>query len=315
MAASWSSVSKTVITVPERCLLNFDKDGSEWVICAYFSGDARMIDVIEKGKSPHVVTGALISGASEELILKEHKVIETMTDPFRIEEIRREHVPEIFKGDFRFLPRIFSIRQMGKKCNHALNFMMEEREFSYQTEMDERDCKKIVRLYRYEAYPNLPLWWNAVIRELKDNDRTLTNPFGRKRRFLGEWGRQLHKEAIAHLAQSTNVDMVNEGMEKSYYDSKVVAIMDLLAQVHDSLLWQAIIKDWKRVAEAAIRVRRHMEPLISYGGREFRVQTEMKIGRTWGNMKEVKLHNDVDKLAKDMRQAWESLTNVKQKAA
>lgn len=303
----------TDTSVPERALLNFDKAGAEWVIVAYFCGDARMIEVVETGQSPHVVTGGLISGASEEIILAEHKLLGGMTDAIRIEEIRRESLPQIFKEELRFLPRIFSIRQMGKKCNHALNYMMKEREFSYQTEMEERDCKKVIQLY-LRGYPNIQLWWQSVIRELKDNDRTLVNPFGLKRRFLDEWGNELFKQAIAHLPQSTNVNMVNLGLKKSYMDDSITDITDFLQQGHDSILTQMIIKDWKKVARTCLKIRDNLEPTIEYGGRDFKVGTECKIGKTWGTMKEVKLTNDIDKLAKELRVTWEALNNGKKAA-
>jgi DNA polymerase I-like protein with 3'-5' exonuclease and polymerase domains len=293
----------------KRCLINFDKAGAEWVIVAHMSQDARMLDVIKSGRSPHTVTGSLITGAPEEVVEKEDKILKTTTDPILIEQMRREHMPELFKMNLLFLPRIFSIRQCGKKSNHGLNYWMQKREFAYQTEMEERDCQRVIDLYTKRAYANIPLWWEAVKRELQNNDRVLLNPFGRKRRFLGEWNRDLWKAAIAHLPQSTNVDMVNQAMKLCFRDDWLMDFIDHILQNHDSILFQAPIEtrdDWLYNAHAALKIKKYMEPIVRYGAIEpFRVGTDMKIGPTWGDMAEVKLIKDVDLLAKKMREGYE----------
>lgn len=298
----------------QRMLVEFDKAGAEWVIVAYCAGDPRMIEVVESGQSPHEVTGNLITGAPIELIQKERKIIGEMTDAVTIDELRRAHLPEMFEIPLLFFPRIFSIRQMAKKSNHGLNYMMGAREFSYQTEMEERDCKKIIDLYTRRAYPNIPLWWESIKRELKNNDRVVMNCFGRKRRFLEAWGADLWKQAIAHVPQSTNVDMLNGGMIACYNDDKLMEIWDLLEQVHDSLLMQVVVGDWKRIAADAMKIDKYLTPLCVYGGREFRVATEMKVGKSWGHMQSVKLTRDLDKFAADLRRTWEGLNDGKKAA-
>ena len=62
-------------------LAEFDLAGAERVVVAYLADDANMISVVESGKSPHVATGALISGAPKELIEREDKLLKHMTDP------------------------------------------------------------------------------------------------------------------------------------------------------------------------------------------------------------------------------------------
>lgn len=298
----------------ERMLLEFDKAGAEWFIVAFMAGDERMIDVFNSGKSPHLVTGCLITGASEELVLREHKLLGTMTDPTEIEKIRRSELPEIYEAELLFLPRIFSIRQCAKKSNHGLNYYMQKRRFSEETEMEERDCGRIIDLYTHHAYPGIPLWWESVKRDLRNNNRTLYNCFGRKRRFLEQWGDELFKQAYAHLPQSTNVDAVNRAMVLSYRDDWLMATLDLLAQTHDSITFQGLTNDWKRLAQACVKVDDYMSPEMEYSGRKFRLQTELKIGRSWGSQKVVSLTRDIDKLAKDLRVTWENLKSGKKAA-
>ena len=298
----------------DRILIELDKAGAEWFIVGYMAGEERMIDIHKTGKSPHVETGKLITGASEELILKEHKLLGAQTDATIIEEKRRAELPEFYTEDLFFRPRIFTIRQCAKKSNHGLNYMMRARRFSEETEMEERDCKKIIELYTRRAYPGIPLWWESVKRELRDNNRVLTNCFGRKRRFLEQWGEDLFKQAVAHLPQSTNVDAVNEGLIKAYNDDWLMAFMDILAQVHDSILFSADISDWKRLACGCLRIAEYMSPTMQYSGYEFKLNTELKIGLSWGSMQEVKLSPDIDKFAKDLRVTWERLKDAKEAA-
>ena len=92
-----------------------------------------------------------------------------MNDPIEIERIRRKHFPEFFGDDVYFLPRSMSIRQAGKKGNHGLNYMEGENRFALQNEIDASEAKKIIHYYTRVAYPGINLWWEAVKRQLKED--------------------------------------------------------------------------------------------------------------------------------------------------
>ena len=295
-----------------RFFMEFDKAGAEWVIVAYLANDARMIDIVRNGKDPHGTTGALISGAPIDLVLKEHKVVGSHTDPNTIAELRSQ-LPELQQGNY-FLPRIMSIRQAGKKSNHGLNYNMGYKRFALETELDERDAKRIAEMYTTVAYPNIPIWWEGIRNELR-RDRTLTNCFGRKRRFLDQWGQELFNEAYSFKPQSTVVDMVNRGMALVYRDTrKFLDPAELLAQVHDSLLYEYECTDWRDAAQAAIAIDEALSPEIQYSGHSFTVKTDMKIGLSWGKMQPLKLSRDVDALALEIQSAWEKVHATRQAA-
>lgn len=299
-----------------RVLIELDKSGAEWVVVAYCSGDARMIDICERGVSPHPITGNLITGAPVELIMKENKLLEHLTDPIEIERLRRAELPELFDtGKVFFLPRTMSIRQCGKKSNHGLNYIEGPNRFALENEIDASEAKKVIHYYTRIAYPNIPIWWEAVKRQLREN-RTLENCFGRRRRFLDQWGHELFKQGVAFIPQSTVADMVIDGMTKSYNDSELSKTWDLEANVYDSLLFQVEFEDWKRLAAQCVKVGlEYMNAECSYSGRSFRIGTEMKIGPSWGRMAEVKLHRDIDKLARELRTLWGELNRGKAVAA
>ena len=286
--------------------VEFDLSGAEWVVVAYLSQDPDMLRVVEEGKSPHVVTGALISGAPEEFVIREHKLVGSQSDPTIIANARRELgaiPPEVF------LPRSMSIRQAGKKSNHGLNYGMKYRRFALENEMLEADAHPIVQAYTTQAYPCIPKWWASIREELRKNRRTLTNCFGRRAQLLGEWGDPLFNAAYSFKPQSTVVDVCNTAMIKCYQDETLD--FQLGAEVHDSLLlmfptpnnrdeWIGLARDVHVVA------KKHMKTPIIYNDRVFTLGVDQKLGINWGDMHEFKLGGSLVETAEAMQIAYDA---------
>jgi hypothetical protein len=91
-----------------------DLGGADWFCVAFLSGDKNMIDVFKSGKSPHLITGRLMSGMPEDIISREDDILKKYKDPVEILTVRQEKIPEVFNASF--LPRTMSIRQAAKKC-------------------------------------------------------------------------------------------------------------------------------------------------------------------------------------------------------
>jgi len=290
-----------------RLFIEFDKAGAEWVVVAYLSGDANMLAVVESGESPHPKTGAFITGVSEELIIKESKIVGLNTDPDKVLALREEHLPELLTGDF-FLPRSMSIRQMGKKSNHGLNYDESYVTFSLINEMLEAEAKRVINLYRTVAYPGIPIWYTTIKEKLR-KDRTLENCFGRKRIFRDAWGPDLFRAAYAQVPQSTVFDITRIGMEKITDDvSKEMWELDILSQVHDSVLTQYPIADLQAMARVCVTVGLdYLNPLLVYNSKEFKIATEAKVGWNWGHMEPILLSEDVDAVAESIAAAIERL--------
>lgn len=260
--------------------VEIDKRQAEWIVTAYLSGDARMIEVIESSLDPHIHTAHLITGAPKELLEKEVGVVGLNTDPDLIFQLRNEGIPELLEAA-HFLPRSMSSRQMGKKGNHGLNYRLGYRTFALYNELPEGEAEGIVNAYR-DVYCNLPIWWDATENELRRN-RVMTNCFGRVRRFMGEWNDELIRSAIAFRPQSTVVDLLNRGMIKIYNDdTNFVRPMELGAQVHDSALFQYPVGKWKSMAKCILRFCEYLNPTMEYGGRQFQIPSDIKAGLSWG---------------------------------
>lgn len=293
-------------------LMEFDKSGAEWVVVAYLSGDARMLDVVESGKDPHLVTGSLISSVPEDLVAHEDKLVGKNTDP---DEINRRRLPigEALEGTAQFLPRSMSIRQAGKKSNHGLNYNMRYKRFALENEIEEAEAKLMVSQYREVAYPGVPQWHKSIEAEMR-RDRTMTNCFGRKVTLRDQWGPDLLDAAYSFKPQSTVGDIVNRAMIAAYDDtSPVFASMDLLTQTHDSATVQYPTDDWVRMADFAIRFGLgYMSPELEYNQRKFTIGTDLKIGLDWGNMVEVELIPDAQAVAKNLQHGWHKLHDAEE---
>lgn len=293
-------------------LMEFDKAGAEWVVVAYLCGDARMIDIIESGKSPHVETGYFITSVPHELIIKEDKLLGKITDPDYLDEKRRELLPELMELaelDAIWLPRSMTVRQCGKKSNHGLNYAMRYKRAAMEWEIEEREAKIIVDGYNNHAYPGIPLWHESIRSELK-KDRTLFNLFGHKIELMDEWGDELFNSAYSYKPQSTIGMTINRAiryLEKDY--SPVCYKADPLTQTHDSATIQYPTDNWLDAAEFAIKFGlEYMSPEFEVNQRKFTIGTDLKVGVEWGDMKhEIKLTRNVKEVADALASAWKQL--------
>ena len=265
-------------------LVEVDKRQAEWVVVAYASGDVNMIQAVENGLDVHIHTAHLMFGLPPELVEYEAKIVSHETNPERVKVARLED--EVLRKIYaETWPRNMSLRQCGKKSNHGLNYDEGYVNFSFLNEMEQREGKRIVTLY-HEIYPGIRKWYEVIKRQLQ-GDRTLTNCFGRKVYFMGEWGNDLWKSAYAMNPQSTVVDSLNQGMVKIYHDKEITKHwnVDILAQVHDSILLQvpiALAENGLEFEAFRHKVYDYVSPECTYNDRSFKIATDMKVGQNWG---------------------------------
>ena len=287
-----------------KALVETDLEGADWVVTAYCCQDPAMLQVVEEGLKPHVRTGSLISGAPEDFVEMEHKLVGDRTDPVEIAHARKG-LPDNWHGigvHKFFLPRSMSIRQAGKKSNHGLNYDMRYKRFALENEMAEADAKRIVDNYKNIAYPGLKRWYKLIEAELRANRRRLTNCFGQTRAFMDRWGPDLLDAAYAFKPQSTVANVTNRGLRTMYwsaYDRVHVA-----AQVHDYILTHHNFGSWDELADQVVAVDNAMTCTLEYHEREFVLKRSIKLGVNWGKdcMIEVEKVRD---LPVALRAAWE----------
>jgi DNA polymerase I-like protein with 3'-5' exonuclease and polymerase domains len=291
------SFKKFLIADPGHVIVEVDKAQAEWVATAYVSGDARMIEACEKDLDAHVHTANLMFNIPKELIVAEHKVLETSTDEDYILEQRMKHVPELLSYK-NILPNM-SCRQAGKKSNHSFNYGLSPQGFAITYDMELKYARQCYALY-HNAYPGLTLW-HQHIRNKLGKDRTLENLFGRKRRFLNRWNDDLFKAAYSYIPQSTVGQLLNYGIVETYYQQDLPEFSflrkwDLLNQVHDSMVFQYPIDDLEGLAKTIKQIQKNLDPKLYCNGREFVIKTDCKIGLNCKDLFDVNLYAEEENL-------------------
>lgn len=174
-------------------------------------------------------------------------------------------------------------REIGKACVHALNYDMQPKKFSVVAGIILDLAKKYYAAY-HRAFPNIQSVFQADIRSQLQKDRTLVNPFGRKRTFFDRWGDKLFRDAYAYLPQSITADVIDSAIpyiEEEFLD--LPGEPRLLLQVHDELNFEtreseldqtvAIVKKW---VERPVMI--HGSPLI--------IPLDVMVGPNWYETKE-----------------------------
>ena len=234
-------------------------------IVAYVGGVISQIEAFENGIDLHRLTASVILGK-----------------PYN--EISGEDGSSTL-GDGRQSERFW-----GKKGNHATNYDVGYKTFALKNEVGESEAKAIIeRIHR--GYPQIRGGFHQLIQNMLKKNRTVTNLFGRKRLFLGPIIPSYpfvakgacdatYREAYAQLPQSTCADKINEqGIEFIFYNQHLFKPVELLAQVHDSVVFQIPLSlSWKRHAEMINLIKDSLETPLEWHGKEIKTPCDVAIG-------------------------------------
>jgi len=244
---------------------SFDLSQIENRIVAYVGGVIEQIRAFESGIDLHRLTASVILGK-----------------PF--DEVSSEDGSSPL-GDGRQ-----SERYWGKKGNHATNYDVGFKTFALKNEMPEADAKHIIeRIHR--GYPQIRGGYHLTIQQMLKKNRIVENLMGRKRLFLGPIipsypnvpkGACLDtfRKAYAHLPQSTTADKINEhGIEYIYYNQDLFAPIELLTQVHDSIVFQIPLTiPWIEQAKMLLLIKKSLEQSLFWHGTEIKTPADLAIG-------------------------------------
>lgn len=254
------------------CLYAADLSQAENRVVAYIAPEERMIEAFELGIDIHTQTASYIFGKAAEEISDE-------------------------KGSASLAGGRFSERFWGKKSNHAFNYGLGYRKFALQCEISESEGRAIRERY-FAAYPGVAdyhRWVKAFISDSR-NGRTLINLHGRRITLLDRWGDDLFKQAYSLIPQSTVADKLNEeGLCYVYENQEVFKHVELLNQIHDSIVFQIPIScgwDYHRACLEAL-TESFSKPLV-WRGREFQIPVDFKVGHSFGCMLDVEALNALE---------------------
>jgi len=268
-------------------------------IVAYVGGVIEQIRAFESGIDLHRLTASVIFGKPYEAISSEDGSSSL--------------------GDGRQSERFW-----GKKGNHAINYDVGYKTFALKNEMPETEAKYLIEKI-HRGYPQIRNGYHAIIQNMLKKDRFVTNLFGRRRLFLGpivpsfpnvpiSFCQNTYREAYAQLAQSTTADKINEqGVEYLYYNQQLFKPVELLAQIHDSVVFQIPLSiPFTEHAKILLLIKASLEKSLFWKDTEIKTPADISIGLNMckEEMKELKskdVPSDVDRLADKLHLIYSDL--------
>lgn len=244
---------------------SFDLSQIENRIVAYVGGVIPQIEAFEQGIDLHRLTASVI-----------------FNKPY--DEISSEDGSSPL-GDGRQSERFW-----GKKGNHATNYDVGYKTFALKNEMQESVAKYTLETI-HRGYPQIRGGFHLIIQNMLKKNRMVTNLFGRNRLFLGPIipsfpsvpkGACLdtYRQAYAQLPQSTCADKINEhGLEFIYYNQTAFRCVELLSQVHDSIVFQIPTGiPLFTHAQILILIKESLEQPLYWHDREIKTPCDLCIG-------------------------------------
>lgn len=302
----------------KHIFLYLDKKGAEWVVVAFLSGDTRMMEVCRTGANPHIITASHMFNLPPEVILRERKLLEGVSGTMEIRRVRAGMKEELAPAPF--LPAALPLYDCGKRSNHGLNYKEGYKGFASVNGITEADAKRIVESYTLRrdgargrkeytgVYPAIARWHDEIEMRVR-RDKFLVSCWGRKIPFMGIMDSNLFRKAYAALPQSTVVDLVNRAMVNAFRTrTPAFARAQIMQQTHDSLTYQfplSRIEEMGEFVSALAFGEAYMNPEMEYGGRAFRIGTDMKIGFDLGRMIDCEITPDPGRQVEFLREGVE----------
>lgn len=190
-------------------------------------------------------------------------------------------------------------RQVGKRASHAYDNGVGKHELSVQMTKEMSKTNPGFSLSEWRAgeiLKNLHLFrpkiediFHQGIQDTLANNQMIlrTPPFGRYRQFLNRWGRDLFKEAYAHIKQAIVTDDLRRGL--IHLDDNYPWI-DILVESHDGCLLQF---DKDRVVDAIAAAKEGFLQEIDFSTctmkRNFKltIPIDIKVGYNWLEMEKI----------------------------
>jgi hypothetical protein len=189
-----------------------------------------------------------------------------------------------------FLCKEHGLISVTGNSNHGINYDESYKKFALVNEMPEIEAKRILENV-HQGYPQIRGGYHAMIQHMLKTTRTVTNLFGRTRLFLGPVFAsypnvpqhacdETYRQAYAHFAQSTCADKINEqGVEYIYYNQDLFKPVELLAQIHDSVVFQIPLSiGWIEQAKILLAMKKSIETPLIWHDTEIKTPTDLAIG-------------------------------------
>ena len=247
-------------------MYDVDKAQAENRVVAYIAPDINMRDAFEKGKDIHSRTAGMIFGIPEE-------------------EVSR--VP----GSANLANPKYSQRDVGKESNHAFNYGRGYKTFAIDLEIPEREAKAIREGY-FRGYPGVLNYRNWILNIMKNPSpakRTLVNCFGRRFQVMNHVNDGNVSTVLFYIPQSTVADIINHWGLLHIWDNPIYKGLELLNQVHDSIVFQIPISLGVDVHLKMLKnITSSLNQDLYWDGTRFNIPSDIKMGTCYGKLEELK---------------------------
>ena len=209
-----------------------------------------------------------------------------------------------------------------------MNYDVGYKKFALVNELEEKIAKFILESV-HRGYPQIRNGYQELIINMLKKNRTVTNLFNRKRLFLGpiipsypntpkSACQATYREAFAQLPQSTTADKINEqGLDYVYYNQTQFAPVELLAQIHDSIVFQIPISvPFEEHARIILLIKQSLEQPLHWHSTEIKTPCDLAIGLNMckDEMTEIKSKNmpsNFNQLAFTLKEVYNDLSKTK----
>jgi DNA polymerase-1 len=249
------AVREIYVADPGYKLVNIDKEQAESRITGWYvllcTGDSTYLDACESGDL-HTLVAQMCFGVRDRADAESRK----------------------FYGEW-------SYRDVCKRLGHATNYLGSPWTLARLLHIPVRVVEDFQRRY-FDQFP-IPEWHRHTATVLQSTGE-LTTYMGRRRQFFGRLRDDATlREAVAYLAQSGQVDSLNEGLLRCWraFGSRV----QWLGQTHDSVLFQVPEDQTDGFCAGVMHILDDQRDLagfpILHGDRRFCIPSEAKVGWRW----------------------------------
>ena len=275
-------IREMYIADPGKILVEFDQSQADARIVALLANDLDLLalfDILDIHRLTASFCYGLTSYSGEELItaaLAQHRHLKNSSMESYLGRI-----------DFSFLDLVTEEqRQIGKATRHGLGFDLGEEGLSIKMKISLYRAKQSYQKV-HEMSPKIKEVYHEDIQAaLADNNKVLMTPFGRRREFFERWGKELFREAYAHIPQST----VGDNTKRAMKEVDKIDWVEILAEMHDSFVAQI---EERRVEEYYHIVKPIWEQPIDFERctlkrQPITIPVDFKVGYSWGTMSKMK---------------------------
>lgn len=268
-------------------IYNVDIAQAESRIVAYTAPEPKMIETFEAGKNIHRLTASTIFGKPPE------EIEDNESNPCSFGNGKRTEY------------------YWGKQSNHQFAYDFGPISFARKFGVIVKDARFLIENY-HSTYPGIRRMYKQVEQELRSNKLTLENCYGHKRKFMGRWDKSLWRKGYNFNPQSTVAIKINEeGLIYVYYNQNKFRHIELLNQIHDSIVFQVPTSiPWSVHAEYLALIRDSLQTPLHWRGVEFSLPIDVEVGFNLGNTKDINVAGQtVSQITSSLKDAHERLAD------